>query len=181
MILPGSYLFSVILLVVSLLLVGSWANTFKWTGGKWRFELYYFDFAIGALVVAILAALTLGSLGFDGFSFTDDLRLAGKRQELFAFVAGGLFNLGNMLMGAGMWLTAMFVALPIGMSAGLIVGAALDLAINHQSNPLYFSGGALVLILAIGLIAMAWHRFATARLLELTRQGKGKSGRRAVS
>ena len=72
MILPGSTLFSLILLALSLLLVGSWANTFKWTGGKWRYELYYFDFAIGTFLAALIVGLTLGSFGFDGFSFGDD-------------------------------------------------------------------------------------------------------------
>ena len=181
MILPGSYVFSLILLAVSLLLVGSWANTFKWTGGKWRFELYYFDFAVGAVLLTVIAALTLGSLGFDGFSFGDDLRLAGKRQDMFAFLAGGFFNLGNMLIVGGMSLTAMSVALPIGMTVGLAVGALADLAINRQASPLLVAGGVVVLILASVLMAMAWHKFAMARLLDLVRQGKTKSQRRTVS
>src|ERR1700748_2416623 len=98
MILPGSYTAALLLLIVGMLGWGTWANMFKATGSKWRFELFYFDFAIGIMLAATVLALTAGSLGFDGFSFSDDLRLAGKRQDLFGFVAGLIFNLGNMLL-----------------------------------------------------------------------------------
>jgi glucose uptake protein len=181
MILPGSYFFSLVLLVASLLLAGSWANTFKLMHGKWRFELYYFDFAVGAFMLAVIAGLTVGSLGFDGFSFADDLRLAGKRQDLFAFVAGGLFNAGNMLMVGGMSLTALSTALPIGMSAGLLVAAVADLAFYRQSSPWFVVSGSLALVVAIVLLAVAWQEYATARLLDLVRQGKTKTTRRTVS
>jgi glucose uptake protein len=181
MILPGSYLYSLVLLTVSLLLVGSWANTFKAARGKWRYELYYFDFAAGAFVLALIASLTVGSLGFDGFSFSDDLRLAGKRQDMFAFLAGGLFNAGNMLIVGGMSLTALSVALPIGLSTGLIVASVADLLINRQASPWYVLGGALALIVAIVFMALAWHEYAMERLLDLVRQGKTKSTRRTVS
>src|SRR5882724_9084438 len=112
MILPGSYTLTIILLILSLLCWGSWANTFK-LAGKWRYELYYFDFAIGVVIVALIAALTFGSLGWDGFSFIDDVRNAGKRQELFAFLAGGIFNLGNMFLMAAISLAGLSVAFPI--------------------------------------------------------------------
>ena len=88
MILPGSYVTALILLIVGMVGWGVWANLFKAAGGKWRFELFYFDFAIGVVLMAGVLALTVGSLGFDGFSFADDLRLAGKRQDLSAFLAG---------------------------------------------------------------------------------------------
>jgi len=181
MILPGSYLYSLIVLAVGLVLMGSWANTFKSLGGKWRYELYYFDVAIGAFLVVLLAALTLGSFGFDGFSFTDDLRLAGKRQDVFAFLAGGLFNVGNMLMVAGLSLTAMSIALPTGLSTALIVASLADLAINRQSSVLFVVAGAATLVVGIAILAMTWHEFAMARLMDLVKQGKTKSTRRTIS
>src|SRR5215467_802691 len=98
MILPGSYTMALVVLILGMLAWGLWANTFKAMRGGYRFELYYFDFAIGVVIAALVIALTAGSLGFDGFSFGDDLRLAGKRQDFFGFVAGVTFNLGNMLL-----------------------------------------------------------------------------------
>jgi glucose uptake protein len=96
MILPQTYAAALCLMVLSMLCWGSWANTYK--ASKWRFELYYFDFAVGLLAVAFLIAITAGSLGFDGFTFFDDMFHAGKRQWLYGFVAGVVFNLANMLL-----------------------------------------------------------------------------------
>ena len=45
--------------------LGSWINTFKATGNRWRFELFSIDFAVGALLISLLAAYTLGTLGAD--------------------------------------------------------------------------------------------------------------------
>ena len=84
MILPGSYTAALILLIAGMFAFGLWANLFKAAGGKWRYELFYFDFAIGVLIAAAVLGLTAGSLGFDGFGFRDDLQLAGKRQDLWA-------------------------------------------------------------------------------------------------
>jgi len=36
--------------------------------------------------------LTVGNVGYDGFSFVDDLMHAGKRQWLFGLMGGVLFN-----------------------------------------------------------------------------------------
>src|SRR3982751_2589140 len=97
MILPQSYTGVLILMILSLLCLGSWASAFKFAG-KWRFELFYFDFAVGLLIAAIIYAFTVGNLGYDGFSFLDDLQHAGKRQWMYGFMAGMIFNLGNMLL-----------------------------------------------------------------------------------
>src|ERR1700688_3569246 len=121
MVLPGSYAAVLILLTLGMLGWGMWANAFKAGGSKWRFELFYFDFAIGIALAATVLALTAGSLGFDGFSFTDDLRLAGKRQDFFAFCAGLIFNLGNMLLLAAASIAGLTVAFPVAMGCAVIV------------------------------------------------------------
>ena len=97
MILPQSYNAILFLMVLSLLCLGSWASAFKFAG-TWRFELFYLDFALGLFVASAIIAFTLGNLGYDGFNFLDDLQHAGKRQWLYVFVAGLIFNFGNMLL-----------------------------------------------------------------------------------
>src|SRR5262245_42676494 len=52
MILPQTYIQLLILMIVSLICLGSWGLTYKATQ-RWRFELYYLDFAIGAVLVSI--------------------------------------------------------------------------------------------------------------------------------
>lgn len=94
MVLPGSYAAAVLLLVFSIVCFALWPNLFK-LAGKWRFELFSIDFALGALVVAVLAAYTLGTLGSD-LGFSDSMLVAGMRVEAMAVIAGGAFAFGNM-------------------------------------------------------------------------------------
>ena len=87
MILPETYSAALLLMLVSMICWGSWANTFK-LAGKWRFELFYYDYSLGVLIAATIYALTFGNLGYDGFTFIDDLMHAGKRQIFFGVVGG---------------------------------------------------------------------------------------------
>ena len=76
MTLPTTYLAALLAVILGALCLGSWINTLK-LAKKWRFELFCFDFAIGAFLAACVAAATLGTLGADGFTLLDDLmRLA---------------------------------------------------------------------------------------------------------
>ncbi|MDE3196785.1 MAG: AcrB/AcrD/AcrF family protein [Acidobacteriota bacterium] len=155
MTLPGSYTFTLLLLLLSMLCWGSWANTFK-VAGKWRFELFYFDFAIGVFVVAIIAAFTFGTLGLDGFSVMDDLQLAGKRQDMFAFAAGCVFNLANMLLMAAIAVAGMAVAFPVGIGLALIIGVAVSYLVNPAGNPVLLAAGCIAILGAIILDAKAF-------------------------
>jgi glucose uptake protein len=56
MILPHTYIATLLVLFFSMLCWGSWANTQKMSG-KWRFELFYFDYAFGVLLTAVICAL----------------------------------------------------------------------------------------------------------------------------
>ncbi|MGH9719856.1 MAG: multidrug DMT transporter permease, partial [Bryobacteraceae bacterium] len=113
MILPQTYAVTLLILVLSMLAWGSWANTFK-LAGKWRFELFYFDYAFGVLLAALVYALTFGSLGFDGFMFLDDMMQTGKRNMFYGALGGVVFNLANMLLVAAISVAGMSVAFPIG-------------------------------------------------------------------
>jgi glucose uptake protein len=163
MILPSSYNAILVLLVLGMLAWGAWANTFKAAGGEWRFELYSFDFAIGVLVAAVVCALTWGNLGFDGFSFMDDLRLAGKRQELFAFLAGAVFNLGNMLLLGAFSLAGMAVAFPVAIGFAMIVGVCWNFAFNTGGNALVSFAGAAAVFAGIVAVILAYRIYATDR------------------
>src|SRR5258705_13897279 len=95
MVLPQTYGAAVLLIIVSMLCWGSWANTFK-LAGKWRFELFYYDYSLGVLLAAIIAAYTFGSMG-DDLSFSDNLIVAGKRKMGWGGAGGVGFNLANKL------------------------------------------------------------------------------------
>lgn len=57
---------AVLFCIVTMLCWGSWANTQKLAAGSWRFELFYWDYVLGIVGLALIAALTLGEPGRRG-------------------------------------------------------------------------------------------------------------------
>ena len=167
MILPSSYSVILLVLFVGMLSWGTWANTLKAAGEKWRFELYYFDFAIGVFLAATLVALTFGNLGFDGFSFKDDLQLAGKRQDLFAFCAGAIFNLGNMLLLGALSLLGMAIAFPVGMGLALVIGVLWNYALNPGGNGILMFVGVVMVIGAVLSGVLAYRAYSRGQFAAL--------------
>jgi glucose uptake protein len=154
MILPTTYATALLLTILSMICWGSWANTFKLTR-KWRFELFYFDYAFGVLLAAVIAAFTFGTMG-DDLSFSDNLLIAGKHQIAYALAAGVIFNLANMLLVAAISLAGLAVAFPVGIGLALIIGVIWNYVIHPVGNPfLIFSGVAMVLA-AIIVDALAY-------------------------
>lgn len=181
MILPGTYPASLILLIFAFLCWGSWANTFKATQKNWRFELYYFDFAIGAMLAAIVAALTVGTLGWDGFSFFDDLFLAGKRQDVFVVAAGVVFNLGNMLIVAAISVAGLSLAFPIGLGMALIIAAIWNITGGVAGiTALRFAGAGAILI-AIVFAILAYRATKLTTLVERMKEGRTRSTKKVIS
>jgi glucose uptake protein len=181
MILPASYTVMMLVLFLGMFAWGTWANTLKAAGDKWRFELYCFDFAIGTLIAATVIALTFGNLGFDGFSFVDDLRLAGKRQELFAFGAGTIFNLGNMLLLAGVSLVGMGVAFPVSLGFGLVIGVIWNYALNPGGNTALLFTGAAVVLGAVVVASLGYRTYTAELMRVLLEAGRLKSKNAAIS
>src|SRR5690242_4795355 len=158
-------------MIVSLVCLGSWAATYKMTG-KWRFELYYVDFAFGAGLAVVIYTATVGSLGFDGFSFIDDMFHASKRFWIFAFGAGIVFNLANMLLLAAVSVSGMAVAFPVGLGAGLLLGIGLPQFLAHEGQPqLVFLGIALILA-AMVVTALAHGAQVAVRAQAILRQAQ---------
>jgi len=180
MILPGSQLFNVILLAFGMLCLGTWANTFRMTS-KWRFELYAFDFAVGTVLAAVLIGLTFGTLGWDGFALSDDLRIAAKQKDALALLAGAVFNLGNMLILAGLSMAGVMVAYMIGVSFMLTSGIVIMYFTSPSgSGPMMAAGTVFILIAAV-LLGISVRTHSMERLVALMREGKTKSTRKRVS
>ena len=180
MILPSTYLGALYLMILSMLCWGSWANAFKLTR-NWRFELFYFDYSLGVVAGALLAALTFGNLGFDGFSFLDDLRHAGLRQDAWAIAAGVVFNLANMLLVAAISIAGMAVAFPVGIGLALVIGVVWNYAINPTGNKQLLFGGMAVIVAAIIVDALAYRSYALQRARHAAREGKARQVRKSMS
>lgn len=59
-----NYSLAVVFCFITMLCWGSWGNTQKLAGSRvWRYELYYWDYVIGVLLLSLLAAFTMGSVG----------------------------------------------------------------------------------------------------------------------
>lgn len=157
MILPTSYVSAVLLLIVSFLCLGLWINTFKFAGSRWRFELYSIDFAIGAALLAAIAAFTLGTLGSD-LAFSDRMLVAGRSSEAFAVASGFLFSLGNMLLLAAVSLLGVSGAFPIALGWALAISSLFSF---RSSNPIVLAGGIVLMLLTV-LIQIAACRMRDA-------------------
>jgi glucose uptake protein len=76
MVLIESYPVAILMCVITMICWGSWANTQKLASREWRFQLYYWDYAIGVLLLALILSFTMGSNGDAGLSFMADVKLA---------------------------------------------------------------------------------------------------------
>jgi glucose uptake protein len=175
MILPGSHALAIAILILGMLCLGSWANSLKLAGSRWRFELFYIDFAVGVLIAAIVFGFTFGSMGWDGFSLIDNLRLAGKRQELFAFVAGCIFNLANILFVAAISMTGLAISFPVLLGTALVVGSLTGLIIDPKPSVPITVGGCAIIFAAVVCAVLAWRGLAAARLAAAPDRVKAKA------
>jgi glucose uptake protein len=141
---------------------GSWANTQKLTG-KWRFELFYYDYSVGVVICAVVAAYTLGEMLPKELTFTDNLLIASKRQILWAVGAGMVFNLANLLLVAAISVAGMAVAFPISIGLALVIGTVWSYSLNPQGNPTLLFGGALLVVVAIIVDAFAYSAYLEAK------------------
>jgi|GEM_PF-24028 len=140
MIVPSSYEMALLLGFLALLCGSLWVSTFK-VSSRWRYELYYFDFAFGTIIAALVAGLTFGSMGTD-LSFWDNISLtAGKRTIVIAFAAGCLMNLANLLILAGTSISGSSLAFPAGFAAALLVESIWALIGSHGPNFVFLGIG----------------------------------------
>ncbi len=143
-----TYSTAVIFCIITMLCWGSWANTQKLAASTWRFELFYWDYVIGILLLSLVSAFTLGSLGIEGRSFVADLNQADSLSLGSAFIGGVIFNAANILLVAAIGIAGMSVAFPVGIGLALIIGVV----VNYVDNPV---GNASTLFLGVSLIAIA--------------------------
>lgn len=177
MILPTTYLAALLLTFVTMICWGSWANTTK-MAGKWRFELYYFDYSFGLLFAATVLALTFGQFGSE-LTFQDNLLIVRKRSLAFGLLAGGVFNLANILLVAAISLTGMAVAFPVGIGLALVIGVAWSYALNPQGNPLLLAAGCAALLAGVVVTALAHKTYAAAKDAEKEKEWAEQGKRRA--
>lgn len=157
MILPLTYTEALVCLALSMLLWGSWAN-FQRLAGKWRYELFYWDFSLGVLLAAVLAALTLGSLKSTELTFQDNLLVTSYHNIAYGLAAGLVLNLANLLSVAALSVAPLSVVFPVAMGVGLVVGMGWTLS-PAQGSLLVPLGGAVVVLVALVVNAFTYSTY----------------------
>ncbi len=167
-----SYALAVLFCIVTMFCWGSWANTQKLARKEWRFELFYWDYTLGVLLIAVLFALTLGSFGSEGQSFLEELGQAEGDMILSALIGGAVFNAANILLVAAIDIAGMAVAFPVGIGLALVLGVVVNYVATPVGDPLLLFIGVGLVVVAILLDAAAYRR--------LPSQGAGVSGKGLV-
>jgi len=157
MLLPHTYEAALLLMIVSMLCWGSWANTLKLTPG-YRFQLFYWDYAIGVAMGALILGLTAGSHGADGPAFLPDMAAAPQSSIVLAACGGVVFNVANLLLVAAIDVAGLAVAFPVGIGLALVVGSVWSYLVNPKANPLLLFGGVALVVVAIVLDAAAYRK-----------------------
>lgn len=165
-----SYPLAMLMCVVTMLCWGSWANTQKLASKEWRFQLFYWDYAIGVLLLSLVLAFTLGSTGAEGRGFLADVKQADPQWLGSAFIGGVIFNLSNILLVAAIDIAGLAVAFPVGVGLALVLGVITTYFYTRVGNVPMLAGGVACVMVAILLDALAYKRLAGAGKKNL---GKG--------
>jgi glucose uptake protein len=153
-----SYPWAVVFCVITMFCWGSWANTQKLAKKGWRFELFYWDYTIGVLLLTIVLGLTVGSHGTAGRPFLEDLAQASHFSKHSALLGGAIFNLANILLVAAIDIAGMSVAFPVGIGIALVLGVLLNYVADPVGNAGLLFTGVLLVVLAIILDAVAYRK-----------------------
>ena len=163
MFIPQVYSVALLMMVLSMVCWGSWANTQKLTRA-WRFELFYWDYVGGILLSAVLIGLTLGRTeAASPDSFFRNLSAADSTHLAYAFAGGIVFNIANILIVAAIAIAGLAVAFPIGIGLALVIGSVLNYLITPKGNPLMLFGGIALVSVAIVLDALAYRKISGDR------------------
>ncbi len=148
MFVPQTFGVAMLMMIATATCWGSWANTYKLTKG-YRFELFYWDYAIGIVLVSLILALTMGSMGASGQGFLANIGTADASNFVFALIGGFIFNIANLLLVAGIEMAGLAIAFPISIGIALVVGTVLSYALDPKGDAMLLAIGIALAIVAI--------------------------------
>ena len=145
---PPNLTVALLMMIASAVCWGSWANTYK--GVKnYRFELFYWDYAIGIFLISLVLALTMGSTGHDASSFLNNVQSSDGKNILSTMLGGAIFNLANLLLVAAIDMAGLAVALPVSIGIALVVGTLLNYILQPKGNLAFLALGVVCALLAV--------------------------------
>src|SRR6185437_9642370 len=167
---PHSLAVALIMMITSAICWGSWANTYKGVR-NYRFELFYWDYAVGIFLISLLFAFTMGSTGHDANSFLANVRSSDTSNIVSTLVGGAIFNLANLLLVAAIDMAGLAIAFPVSIGIALVVGVVLSYALQPKGNAALLAAGVVMAIVAVLLVGKAYGAL---------RQGEAGVSRRGV-
>lgn len=157
---PQSLGIALLMMITSAVCWGSWANTYK--GVKnYRFELFYWDYAIGIFLISLILGHTMGSTGHDASSLVNNIHSTDTSNVVYALVGGALFNLANLLLVAGIDMAGLAVAFPVSIGIALVVGVVLSYVQQPKGSAAFLTLGVVCAFIAVILDGKAYGSLAT--------------------
>src|SRR3977135_4034467 len=133
MFVPHTFVVALVMMIASAVCWGSWANTYK--GVKnYRFELFYWDYAVGIFLISLVLAFTMGSTGNDANSFLNNVHSADLSNILSTMVGGAIFNLANLLLVAAIDMAGLAIAFPVSIGIALVVGVVSSYILQPKGH-----------------------------------------------
>ena len=152
---PHTLGIALFMMITSAICWGSWANTYK--GVKnYRFELFYWDYALGIFVISLILGHTMGSTGSQGMSLRDNIHAAAGSDALFAMLGGAIFNLANLLLVAAIDMAGLAIAFPVSIGIALVVGVITSYAQQPKGNAALLAAGVVCALIAVVLDGKAY-------------------------
>ena len=160
---PNSLSLALLMMITSAICWGSWANTYK--GVKnYRFELFYWDYAVGIFLISLVLAFTMGSTGNNPSSFLNNVSTADTSNIVSTLIGGAIFNLANLLLVAAIDMAGLAIAFPVSIGIALVVGVISSYALQPRGNAVLLAAGVICAVVAVVLDGKAYGSLASAGL-----------------
>jgi glucose uptake protein len=145
---PTTFAAALVMTILSTICWGSFANTFKLTK-NYRFELYYWDYAIGIVLISLVLGHTMGRV-------QDNLHATTWTNLGYAALGGFIFNIANVLLIAGIEIVGLAIAFPISIGIALVEGVVLSYLIQPKGSAGLLGAGVAMAVLAVVLVGKAY-------------------------
>ena len=158
---PQTLSVALLMMITSAVCWGSWANTYK--GVKnYRFELFYWDYALGIFLISLVLAFTMGSTGHDANSFLANVHGADNSNIISTLIGGAIFNLANLLLVAAIDMAGLAIAFPVSIGIALVVGVILSYVLQPKGNAVLLAAGVACAVVAVVLDGKAYGSLVSA-------------------
>lgn len=162
MVIVDNYSVAVAMSFITMLCWGSWANTQKLATKNWKYQLFYWDYGFGVLILALVLALTMGSFGSSGRSFIVDLQQASNQSIGWAVLGGIIFNLSNVLLVGAVDIAGLAVAFPLAIGLALIIATITNYIASPLGNPYFLFLGVACVIIALVADVLAYKKIPSS-------------------